>query len=196
MPAADTTFVCTRDRQGNVFAASPSDPSYDTVIIPGTGLCPSSRGTQSWADPKHPSSVQPGKRPRLTPNPAIALRDGAPFLVFGTPGGDSQEQLTLQFFLNYVEFDMNIQEALEAPTVRSHHFPSSFYPRAAHPRRMIAEARIPGKVIAELARRGHEVELTGAWSGGKVLAIHYNISSGVIVGGASPKGNIGYAIGW
>ena len=112
------------------------------------------------------------------------------------PGGDSQDQLTLQFFLNYVEFGMNIQEALDAPAVRSVHFPSSFYPRAAFPGRLITEPMIAGEVIAELSRRGHEIEMTDAWYGGKVLAIHYDKSTGVISGGASPRGTIGYAFGW
>jgi gamma-glutamyltranspeptidase/glutathione hydrolase len=117
-------------------------------------------------------------------------------MVFGTPGGDSQEQWTLQFFLNYVEFGMNIQEALDAPTVHSVHFPSSFYPRHAYPGRLVAESRIAPEVLADLQRRGHEVMVAEAWAHGKVMGIHYDTARGVIIGGASPKGNIGYALGW
>jgi gamma-glutamyltranspeptidase/glutathione hydrolase len=117
-------------------------------------------------------------------------------MVFGTPGGDSQEQWTLQFFLNYVEFGMNLQEAMDAPTVYSVHFPSSFYPRHAYPGHLVAESRIAPAVLAELQRRGHKVTVAEAWSHGKVMGIHYDTARGVIIGGASPKGNIGYAIGW
>ena len=117
-------------------------------------------------------------------------------MVFGTPGGDSQDQWTLQFFLNYVDFRMNIQEALDAPTVHSAHFPSSFYPRDADPGWIVAEGRIPRTVIAELERRGHQVVITGDWDHGKPMAIRYDKERGVILGGVAPKGNIGYAMGW
>jgi len=120
----------------------------------------------------------------------------APFMVFGTPGGDCQDQWTLQFFLNYVDFDMNLQEALDAPTVHSVHFPSSFYPREAYPGRVVVEGRIPRQVVAELKRRGHEVVVTDDWVNGKVMSIRYDQTHGVIQGGVSPKGNIGYALGW
>ena len=117
-------------------------------------------------------------------------------MVFGTPGGDSQEQWTQQFFLNYVDFGMNIQEALDAPSVYSMHFPSSFYPRESYPGRIAVESRIPREVVTELERRGHEVVVSGPWRHGKVMGIRYDRDRGVISGGASPKGNIGYAIGW
>src|SRR5206468_8845257 len=110
--AHDTSYVCVMDKHGNVFSATPSDPSYDTPVIPGTGLCPSSRGSQNWADQTHASSVAPGKRPRLTPSPALAiLPDGSP-MPFGTPGGDVQAQALLQVFLNMMVFDMNPQQAV------------------------------------------------------------------------------------
>ncbi len=117
-------------------------------------------------------------------------------MVFGTPGGDDQDQWTLQFFLNYVDFGMDIQEALEAPTVHSVHFPSSFYPRGAFPGRVVVESRIPREVIEGLERRGHEVEATGPWSNGKAMGIRYDGDRGVIMGGVSPRRAIGYAIGW
>ncbi len=91
---------------------------------------------------------------------------------------------------------LNLQEALDALTVYSVHFPSSFYPRQAYPGRVVAESRVTPEVLVELKRRGHEVLVTGAWSNGKVMGIRYDKDRGVILGGASPKGNIGYAIGW
>jgi len=117
-------------------------------------------------------------------------------MVFGTPGGDGQDQWTLQFLLNYVDFKMNLQEALDSPTVHSVHFPSSFYPREAFPGRLVAENRIPSEIISGLEAQGHEVELTGPWANGKVLAAIYDQKRGVIFGAASPRGSIGYAIGW
>ena len=197
MPAADTTFVCTRDRQGNVFAASPSDPSYDTVIIPGTGLCPSSRGTQSWADPNHPSSVQPGKRPRLTPNPAIALRDGEPFLVFGTPGGDVQPQAMLQAFLNVAVFGMDPQNAVEAPRFVSKSFPDSFSPHDYFPGQLNLEGRIPSDTGEALAALGHRVEW---WPdrtsrAGGVGMVEFDAATGVFHAGADFR-RAAYALGW
>ena len=107
-----------------------------------------------------------------------------------------QDQVTLQFFLNYVHFGMNIQEALDAPTVFSLHFPSSFYPREAHPGHMVADSRIPNDVIRGLKERGHIVDNTEAWSGGKPMGIRLHRDKGVIAGGVAPKGNIGYALGW
>ena len=100
------------------------------------------------------------------------------------------------FFLNYVDFGMNLQEALDAPTAHSVHFPSSFYPRSASPGRVIAESRISSTVTEELERRGHEIVSTGDWANGKVMGIRYDKARGVILGAASAKGNIGYAIGW
>ena len=102
-------------RPGMSFPATPSDVSYDTPVIPGTGLCPSSRGSQSWADPAHPSGVAPGKRPRLTPNPAMAVFDDGSVMAFGTPGGDVQVQAMLQAWLNLTLFGMEPQTAIEAP---------------------------------------------------------------------------------
>jgi gamma-glutamyltranspeptidase/glutathione hydrolase len=117
-------------------------------------------------------------------------------MVFGTPGGDAQDQWLLQFFLNYVDFGMNLQEAMDAPTVHSVHFPSSFYPRKAFPGRVFAESRIPPQVLGDLRERGHEIVSIDGWANGKVMGIRYDKEKGVILGAASPKGNIGYAIAW
>ena len=141
-------------------------------------------------------TAEPRKRPRATLTPSLVTKNGDPFMVFGTPGGDAQDQWTLQFFLNYVDFGMNLQEALDAATVHSVHFPSSFYPRIGYPGRVITESRIPAGVTNELAQKGHEVVSSGGWSNGKVMGIRYDRARGVIMGAVSPKGNIGYAIGW
>jgi gamma-glutamyltranspeptidase/glutathione hydrolase len=117
-------------------------------------------------------------------------------MAFGTPGGDAQEQWTLQFFLNHIEFDMSLQEALDAPTLHSVHFPSSFYPREAYPGRVMVESRIDETVRNQLIQRGHQVIAIDGWSNGKVMAIKYDEQHNTIWGAVAPKGEVGYAIGW
>ncbi|MBI1965005.1 MAG: gamma-glutamyltransferase, partial [Betaproteobacteria bacterium] len=124
----DTSYVCVVDSHGNAFSATPSDGSDKTPIVPGVGILCSGRGTQSWADPSHPSSVAPGKRPRLTPNPALALKGGRVHMPFGTPGGDVQCQAMLQVFLNINVFGMDAQAAVEAPRFANYSYPGSFEP--------------------------------------------------------------------
>ena len=193
----DTTHLDAVDIEGNMVSATPSGGWIGTSpVVKGLGFPMGTRGQMFYLNPGRPNALAPRKRPRATLTPSLATRDGEPFMVFGTPGGDGQDQWTLQFLLNYVDFGMNLQEALDAPTVHSVHFPSSFYPREAFPGRLVAESRIPREVIAALEERGHEVELTGAWANGKVLGIRYDRERGVIAGAASAKGTIGYAIGW
>ena len=136
----DTSYVCVVDAAGNGFSATPSDSVFGSPVVPGLGFAVSNRGTQSWLDPAHPSSLAPWKRPRLTPNPALARRDGRVAMTFGCPGGDAQVQGMLQVFLNVVEHGMALQEAIEAPRIcpRASPTPSgptSTIPRAWTPRR-------------------------------------------------------------
>ena len=195
-PAHDTSYVCVIDEAGNAFSATPSDVSFDTPVIPGTGLCPSSRGSQSWADPAHPSSVAPGKRPRLTPNPALAIRDGAFLMPFGTPGGDVQIQAMVQAFLNVTVFGMNPQAAVEAPRCATHSFPNSFEPHDYHPGRLLLEARIPASVGEALAGWGHGVEWwpEWAWPAGAMCLLVKDLARGTIAAGADPR-RPAYALG-
>jgi gamma-glutamyltranspeptidase/glutathione hydrolase len=193
----DTTHLDVIDAEGNMIAATPSGGwIQSSPVIPGLGFPLGTRGQMFALDPEHPNCLQPGKRPRATLTPSLVTRAGAPWMVFGTPGGDQQDQWTLQFFLNLVDFGMDLQAALDAPTVHSMHFPSSFYPRAAHPGRLVVEGRIPEAVRTELARRGHEVVVTGDWANGRVLGIRCDPLRRLIWGGASPRNETGYAIGW
>ena len=193
----DTTHLDAVDSEGNMVSATPSGGWIGTSpVVKGLGFPMGTRGQMFYLNPGRPNALAPRKRPRATLTPSLATRNGGPFMAFGTPGGDGQDQWTLQFLLNYVDFGMNLQEALDAPTVHSVHFPSSFYPREAFPGRLVAESRIEKEVIAALEDRGHQVELTGPWANGKVLGIRYDRDRGVIAGAASPKGSIGYAIGW
>lgn len=193
----DTTHLDAVDREGNMVAATPSGGWIgDSPVIKGLGFPLGTRGQMFYLNPQRPNALAPRKRPRATLTPSLVTRRGEPFMVFGTPGGDGQDQWTLQFFLNYVDFGMDIQEALDAPTLHSVHFPSSFYPRTAYPGRVEAEGRISREVIAALERRGHEVALLDGWANGKAMGIRYDQERGVILGGVSPRRMIGYALGW
>ena len=188
--SADTSYCAAVDRHGNCFSATPSDVSWESPIIPGTGFCPSSRGSQSWAVPGHASCVAPGKRPRLTPNPAFARwRGGRRMMPFGTPGGDVQTQAMLQVLLNVTRFGMRIQDAIEAPRFATASFPNSFEPHDYLPGRLAAEGRIPEVVTGELAARGHDVErlddLSHRTAG--VCAIEVDLDTGIMEGGADPR---------
>jgi gamma-glutamyltranspeptidase/glutathione hydrolase len=195
--AFDTTYVCAIDREGNVFSATPSDSSRISPIIPGLGFAPSSRGVQSRADPEHIASVAPGKRPRLTPCPALAMKQGEFVMPFGTPGGDIQTQSMLQVFLNIHALGMDPQSAVEAPRFASYSFPSWFAPYDYHPGLLCLESRIPETVGAGLEQLGHRVSW---WPGktslaGSVSTILRDERSGVMHAAADPRRDA-YALGW
>jgi len=186
---ADTSYVAVIDGQGNLFSATPSDTSADTEVIPGTGLCPSSRGSQSRGVPGALNAVAPGKRPRLTPNPAMAFRDGRAFLAFGTPGGDVQVQAMVQVYLNATLFGMDLQAAVEAPRFASYSFPSSFAPNAYYPGLLAVEEGIGGRTLDELASRGHGAQRwpRHTWKAGGVLAAQRDTGSDTLVAAADPR---------
>jgi gamma-glutamyltranspeptidase/glutathione hydrolase len=193
----DTSYVCVVDRYGNAFSATPSDFSFTTPIIPPTGLAVSSRGAQSWVDPDHPSSVQGGKRPRLTPTPSMVFRKGSLFMPIGTPGGDVQCQAMLQVFLNIVEFGMDPQEAVEAPRFATFNFPNSFFPHAYQQGLLNIEKRIEDATFRQLGEKGHRAEWwpDWAWKAGAVCAIVVDSVNGVLLGAADPRRE-SYALGW
>jgi len=196
-PEPDTSYVCVADRFGNLFSATPSDGSYGSPVVPGTGLIPSNRGSQSRPDPRHPAGVAPGKRPRLTPNPALAIKGRDQFLPFGTPGGDVQTQAMLQVLLNLFVFGQDVQSAIESPRFATYSFPSSFAPFEYFPGRLAVEGRIAEPVTAELARRGHQIQRwpDWIWTAGAVCAILADRRRGVLEAGADPR-RAAYAIGW
>ncbi len=187
--SADTSYVAVIDSEGNMFSATPSDTSADAVVIPGTGICPSSRGSQSRGTRDSINAVAPGKRPRLTPNPALAIKDGAPLMAFGTPGGDVQIQAMIQVFLNAYVFDMDIQAAVEAPRFATYSFPSSFAPNTYHPGLLMIEESAPADVFDDLASRGHTVEHwpDGTHKAGSVMAVQFDQKRNRLMAGADPR---------
>jgi gamma-glutamyltranspeptidase / glutathione hydrolase len=193
----DTSYVCVVDRHGNAFSATPSDSSWDGPVIPGLGYCPSTRGSQSWAVPGHASCVAPGKRPRLTPNPALARRGREWVMPFGAPGGDLQPQAMMQVFLNHTVFGMSIQEAVEAPRFVTHSFPGSFEPHPYQRGRLDVERSIGEATGEALSARGHGVQwlpdLSIATAG--VCAISADLRKGILYGGADPR-RAARAMGW
>jgi gamma-glutamyltranspeptidase/glutathione hydrolase len=193
----DTTHLDTMDAQGNMMAITCSGGWIrSSPLIPGLGFALGTRLEMFWLDENHPNGLRPGKRPRTTLTPSLVLKDGEPSMVFGTRGGDAQDQWTLQFFLNMVEFGMDVQEAVEAPNFYSEHFHSSFYPREAFPGRLSMEGRVPWNVREELAAKGHRVRVEDDWSGGCVTGIRWNSQTGVMSAAASPRGEKAYAVGW
>src|ERR1700712_15461 len=186
---ADTSYCCAVDRWGNAFSATPSDGSGNVPVVPGLGITPSGRGSQSRPDPRHPAGVAPGKRPRLTPNPALLVTEAGGVMPFGTPGGDVQIQAMLQVLLNVMHFGMDPQSAIEAPRVASYSFPSSFAPFEYFPGRLAVEGRIDKATRDELAARGHTVQDWPEWTwlAGSVEAILTDPESGLIGAGADPR---------
>jgi gamma-glutamyltranspeptidase / glutathione hydrolase len=127
--------------------------------------------------------------------PSLTLREGEPYLAFGTPGGDQQDQWSLNFFLSHVHFGLNLQEAIDAPNFHTEHFPSSFYPRKAAPGKIVVEDRLEPDVIAGLRARGHDLDVVDGWSLGRLSAVSRNTMDGSLRGAANPRGMQGYAVG-
>jgi gamma-glutamyltranspeptidase/glutathione hydrolase len=189
----DTCHLDVADRFGNMVSATPSGGwLQSSPVIPGLGFCLGTRAQMFTLTPGLASTLAPGRRPRTTLSPGLALRDGAPYLAFGTPGGDQQDQWPVAFFLNHVLFGMNLQEAIDAAAFHTDHFPSSFYPRMSDPRSLAVESRAGGPVIADLRARGHKVSVEPPWSLGRLSAVA--MSGGFIYAAANPRGMQGYAV--
>jgi gamma-glutamyltranspeptidase / glutathione hydrolase len=191
----DTVHLDVADRHGNLVSATPSGGwLHSSPVIRELGWPLGTRAQMFWLEPGLPSSLEPGKRPRTTLSPSLALRSGEPYLAFGTPGGDQQDQWSLHAFLAHVHFGLDLQAAIDAPEFHTDHFPSSFFPRQAGPRSLSLEARFGEAVADDLRRRGHDVTLTDAWSLGRVTAAGRE-HDGSLKAAANPRGMQGYAAG-
>jgi gamma-glutamyltranspeptidase/glutathione hydrolase len=190
----DTVHFDIIDRDGNMISATPSGGwLQSSPVIPEIGFCLGSRAQMFWLEENHPAALGPGRRPRTTLSPTMAHRDGEPYLAWGSPGGDQQDQWITQFFLRHVHAGMNLQEAIDAPAWHSEHFPISFWPRTARPGVLVVESRVPKTATEELTQRGHIIETGPGWSEGRLTAASR-------VGrrrraAANPRGMQGYAAG-
>jgi gamma-glutamyltranspeptidase/glutathione hydrolase len=191
----DTTQLVAVDDTGLMVCATPSGGWIPTSpVIPELGFPIGTRAQMFVLDPDHPNVLAPGKRPRTTLSPSIARRGNGRMMAFGTPGGDQQDQWTLHFFMECVDFAAaDLQQAIDAPTLHTTHMPSSFYPRHAEPGAVAAEDRVDPAVLVELERRGHRIVKSGPWAHGRVLAVSRDPSTGLCEAGASPRFQIATA---
>ena len=193
--AGDTVHLDVVDRFGNVLSATPSGGwLQSSPVIPALGWPLGTRAQMFWLEEGLPSSLRPGARPRTTLSPGLALREGVPYLAWGTPGGDQQEQWALHVLLRHVDLGLNLQEAIDAPEFHTDHLISSFYPRGLEPRSLALEARFGARTVADLERRGHEVRIWPPWSLGRVTAVARE-PGGLLKAAANPRGMQGYAAG-
>lgn len=190
----DTVHMDIIDCHGNMFSATPSGGwLQSSPIVPELGFCLGNRAQMFWLDERSPSALAPKKRPRTTLSPGFALRDGEPYLAFGTPGGDQQDQWSLLLFLHHADHGMNLQEAIDCPAFHSEHFPSSFWPRGRQPGRVVLEGQFPASTAEALTKRGHDVQVGEDWSEGRLTAAAKD--GQMLKAAANPRGMQGYAIG-
>jgi gamma-glutamyltranspeptidase/glutathione hydrolase len=191
----DTVHLDVVDRFGNMVAATPSGGwLWGAPVIPELGFCLGTRAQMFWLEEGLPNSLEPRKRPRTTLSPTLVARGGEPYLALGTPGGDQQDQWTLNTFLAHVHFGLDLQAAIDAPGHHTEAFPSSFYPRETRERHVAVEERAGEATFEELRERGHDVEVTAPWSLGRVSAVGRE-PDGLLKAGANPRGMQGYAVG-
>jgi gamma-glutamyltranspeptidase/glutathione hydrolase len=190
----DTVHIDIIDRDGNMISITPSGGWLQSApVIPELGFPMGSRAQMFWIEEGVPASLAPYKRPRTTLSPSLAMRDGEPYMVWGTPGGDQQDQWSTLLILHHLDRGMNLQEAIDTPAFHSEHWPSSFWPRGSKPGRLVVEGRMPDNTVAALKKRGHDVVKGGDWSEGRLTAA---VKDGkVLKAAANPRGMQGYAIG-
>ncbi|MEU1177036.1 gamma-glutamyltransferase [Streptomyces sp. NPDC005820] len=197
----DTCHLDVVDRWGNMVAATPSGGWLQSnPVVPELGFPLGTRLQMTWLEEGLPNSLTPGRRPRTTLTPSLALRDGLPVLAFGTPGGDQQDQWQLHFFLAVahharVRGGLDLQGAIDAPNWHTDSFPGSFYPRGMRPGSVTVESRAPAEVVEGLRRRGHDVTVGAPWSEGRLCAVARDPATGILSAAANPRGMQGYAVG-
>lgn len=197
----DTCHLDVVDRWGNMVAATPSGGWLQSnPIVRELGFPLGTRLQMAWLEPGLPNSLAPGRRPRTTLSPSLALRGGEPIMAFGTPGGDQQDQWSLHFFLEVVIREnvrgrLDLQGAIDAPNWHQDSFPGSFYPRSMNPGGVTMESRFGAEILTELRRRGHRITVGDAWSEGRICAVARDPETGVLSAAANPRGMQGYAAG-
>ncbi|MFG3496979.1 gamma-glutamyltransferase family protein [Streptomyces sp. NPDC047928] len=197
----DTCHIDVVDRWGNMVAATPSGGWLQSnPVVPELGFPLGTRLQMAWLDPGLPNSLTPGRRPRTTLTPTLALRDGEPVMAFGTPGGDQQDQWQPHFFLAValrrpIRGGLDLQGAIDAPNWHNDAFPGSFHPRGMTPGSVTVESRMDADVVAGLRRRGHDVTVGPPWSEGRLCAVARDPRTGILSAAANPRGMQGYAVG-
>lgn len=196
----DTTKLDLLDAAGNAVSITTSGGwLQSSPVIPGLGFPLGTRGQMFSLEARHPNALAPGKRPRSTLTPTLALKAGRPYLVFGSPGGDCQDQWATEFLLAHELFGLSLQEAVEAPTFWSAHWPNSFYPRTCTPGLVHVEGRIDERVMADLESRGHTVKREAPFGGGNTLACKSEPAGdgrAMLSAAASPRLDPAYALGY
>ena len=182
----DTTSVNAIDKDGVLFSATPSGAALPSVIVGDTGIPLTQRAQSFYLIGGHPNDVAPGKRPRVTLTPSLVLKDGKPYMVMATPGGDNQDQSLTQMFLNVVEFGMDAQQAVAAPRFQSRHLVSSFDNYAMNPGSLLVDERFGRPVALGLKNRGHRVEFRSRFSSGAAPTLIRLLPDGTIEAGADP----------
>jgi gamma-glutamyltranspeptidase/glutathione hydrolase len=198
MTVGDTCHIDVIDRWGNMISATPSGGwLHSSPAIPELGFALGTRAQMFWLEEGLPLSLAPGRRPRSSLSPSFALRAGEPYMPFGTPGGDQQDQWSLLLFLHHIHHGMNLQEAIDCPAFHTEHMPSSFWPRAAKPGLVALEGRFPTTTVEALRKRGHQVQVGEDWSEGRLsaCAAEQTPEGIVLKAGANPRGMQGYAVG-
>ncbi|MDP9837979.1 gamma-glutamyltranspeptidase/glutathione hydrolase [Neorhizobium huautlense] len=191
----DTVHIDVIDRWGNMVSTTPSGGwLQSSPIVPGLGFALNSRAQMFWLKEGLPTSLVPGRRPRTTLTPSLALHHGRPTLAFGTPGGDQQDQWQLPFFLRYVHHGMNLQATIDMPLFHTTHFPGSFYPRTSQPGNIMVESSVGEAVLGDLRKRGHDVTVSDAWSVGRLTAAKRE-ADGLLKAAATPRLMQAYAVG-
>ncbi|MDH3739944.1 MAG: gamma-glutamyltransferase, partial [Alphaproteobacteria bacterium] len=194
----DTVHLDAADQFGNMVTCMPSGGwLQSSPVIPALGFCLGTRAQMFWLQEGFPTTLRPGIRPRTTLSPTLALRDGAPALAFGTPGGDAQDQWGLTMFLRHIHHGMDLQAAIDAPNFHTDHLPSSFYPRTFQPAVVKAESRLPAETIDTLRARGHRIEVVDGWALGRMTAVGREPADGgwMLKGAAHPRFQEAYAVG-
>ncbi len=189
----DTVHIDIIDSEGNLVSCTPSGGwLQSSPVIPELGFCLGNRGQMFWLDEHSASSLVPGKRPRTTLSPSLAFRNGRPYMGFGTPGGDQQDQWATIFFLRHALFEHNLQETIDLPSYHSEHFPSSFWPRGRSPGKLVLEGRFDDQVTNALQNKGHVVHVGDLWSEGRMTAA--SRQGKLLKAAANPRGMQGYAV--
>jgi gamma-glutamyltranspeptidase/glutathione hydrolase len=193
----DTSYIAVVDKDRNMVSFEPSlhDLFGTGVVMGNTGLIFNCRGDYYSLVRGEANALEPGKRPRSTLQSTLIMKDGQPYAILGSPGGDDQVIRTIQTLINMIDFGMNIQQAIEAPRWSSRAFPASPFPHTMHPGDLAVESRIPESTQQALTSRGHKLRVDPPWSLGSNAGIVLDVNTGVLSAGADPRVDA-YAWAW